>query len=168
MSLHDTPALETGPLISIPPALESDADLIGRIVEVYHVPHLRDLLEAIELARRVEARHCEHPQAPAGLAKLLSEIFDHLAIHQAREETVLFPAMLNRGRNLIHPMMAMATEHDDVRANLAELRRLTGGFEPPAEACGSWRALYAVCGKFDADMREHIRLEEEVLFPRFA
>ena len=152
----------------LPPALETDARLIGRIVNDYHVPHLRDLLVALESSRKVEARHRHHPQAPEGLTDLLTRFFDHLSIHQAREEAVLFPMMLKGAPNLSHPILAMVIEHQDVRQDLCELAQITRGFTPPEDACGSWLGLYDLCRKFDADLREHIRLEEEVLFPRFS
>jgi regulator of cell morphogenesis and NO signaling len=156
------------PTDGLPPALERDAQLIGRIVENFHVPHLRDLLVAIDLARKVEARHVDHDQAPLGLSAMLNGFFDHLSLHQAREEAVLFPMMLNGAVRLTHPIAAMAAEHQDVRRELDDLRQLTCDFEPPQEACASWRRLYELCAKFDAELREHMRLEEEVLFPRFS
>jgi len=166
MAFQDSSALQDG-ADGLPSALEPDAQLIARIINDFHVPHLRDLLKAIDTARRVEARHADHCEAPLGLAALLTSFFDHLSMHQAREEAVLFPMMLNGAADLTHPVAAMTREHEDVRGDLDALRQITHGFEPPEEACGSWRALYDLCRKFDEDLREHIRLEEQVLFPRF-
>ena len=45
-----------------------------------------------------------------------------------------------------------------------ELEALTRGHQPPEDACNSWRALYAGTAKFAADLREHIRIENDVLF----
>lgn len=155
--------------LSEPPlALETDARLIGRIVDDYHVPHLQDLLQALDGARKIEARHGDHPLAPVGLTALLTRLFDHLSFHQAREEAVLFPMMLNATVKLAHPIQVMTAEHEDVRRELIELARITHGFKAPEGACSTWRGLYECCRTFDAELREHIRLEEEVLFPRFA
>lgn len=166
MALQDSS--DPDQLSELPLALETDARLIGRIVADYHVPHLRDLLHALDGARKIEARHGDHPQAPAGLTALLTKLFDHLSFHQAREEAVLFPMMLNATVKLVHPISVMTAEHEDVRRDLAELARITRGFEAPEDACSTWRGLYERCRTFDAELREHIRLEEEVLFPRFA
>ena len=163
MSLQDITARAS----EAPAAAEPTAELIARILKDYHVPHLRDLLEAIDLARRVEERHGGHAQAPVGLAALLGEIFEHLGVHQAREEAVLFPAMLAGARNLAGPLAVMDADHRDVGLQLGELERLTHGFEAPEEACGTWRRLYALCRQFHRDLQDHIRLEDEVLFPRF-
>lgn len=166
MAFQDRSASEDR--VGLPPALEGDAALIARIISDFHVPHLRDLLIATDAARKVEARHADHGEAPVGLAALLMSFFAHLSVHQSREEAVLFPMMLNGTADLTHPIAAMTKEHEDVRRDLDALRQITHGFETPQEACGSWRGLYDLCRKFDADLREHMRLEEEVLFPRFA
>lgn len=148
-------------------APEPDAMLIARIVDDFHVPHLRDLLVVIELARTVEARHADHPRAPIGLMRLLARFFDHLSLHQAKEEAVLFPMMLRGATDLSGPISVMNSDHEDVRGDLARLGEITDGFTAPPDACGSWSRLYDLCRKFDGELREHIRLEEEVLFPRF-
>ena len=44
---------------------------------------------------------------------------------------------------------------------------LTRNLTTPPDACGSWTALYALCRKITGDLREHMRIETEVLFPQF-
>jgi regulator of cell morphogenesis and NO signaling len=48
---------------------------------------------------------------------------------------------------------------------MAQLIRLTNHFEPPSWACATHIALFAGLRKFEAGLREHIRLENDVLFP---
>jgi regulator of cell morphogenesis and NO signaling len=43
---------------------------------------------------------------------------------------------------------------------------VTGEFTPPASASAAFTALYAGLKTFAANFEEHIRLEDEVLFPR--
>ena len=62
----------------------------------------------------------------------------------------------------------METEHEDVLEQLRGLARLTADFTPPEGACTTWRALYASCREIDADLRDHMHLEINVLFRRFA
>ncbi len=45
---------------------------------------------------------------------------------------------------------------------------MTGNMEPPADACASWRALYAGLRKFSDDLKEHIHTENNILFPQFS
>lgn len=168
MLIEDNAPDGAAALEPLPPALEADADLIARIIRDFHVPHLGDLVRILALAQRVEARHGDRDDAPQGLADVLAGLFEALSIHQAREESVLFPMMLRGAGRLAEPIAAMAGDHHQVEKALVELARLTRGFVPPADACGSWRSLYEQCRDFDAALREHIRLEEQVLFPRFA
>ncbi|NUN67973.1 iron-sulfur cluster repair di-iron protein [Pseudanabaena biceps] len=145
-----------------------DAALIAHILERYHETHRREWPVLIELAGKVERVHADAPEAPIGLAALLQEIAAELEAHQQKEEQVLFPMMLRGAPPMIrHPIARMMMEHDDVGALLREMERLTGNLVEPADACGSWRRLYAGCRKFRDDLEAHIMLENTVLFPRF-
>lgn len=94
-----------------------------------------------------------------------------MSLTMMKEEQVLFPAIaaLSRGGNapvsLEDPIACMLHEHDDAGAALARLRELTRGFEPPAEACNTYRALFAGLRDLEEDLHRHIHLENAVLFP---
>ena len=62
----------------------------------------------------------------------------------------------------------MRMEHDDHASNLDNILALTNGLKAPEGACGSWRALYEGLGELQAELKEQIRIENEVLFPRFS
>lgn len=47
------------------------------------------------------------------------------------------------------------------------IHRLTGGLTLPADACTPWATLYEGLAEFIADLSEHIRLANDVLFPQF-
>lgn len=148
-------------------ALETPV-LIAHIVERYHETHRRELPELIAAARKVERVHHGHAMVPRGLGDLLSLIFDDLEAHQLKEEQILFPMMLNgAGAMVRHPIARMVVEHEDVEAELGVLEETADGFVAPADACATWRRLYEGCRKFRDDLRQHIRIEDTVLFPRF-
>lgn len=143
--------------------------LIDHILSRYHDVHMAELPEAIRLARRVETVHQIKPGCPHGLADHLALIFDDLQGHQRKEEAVLFPMMRQGGGPMIgFPIARMQAEHVDVVEQLEELARLTTNFVPPRGACTTWRALYEMCRKLDEDLREHMHIENEILFPMFA
>jgi regulator of cell morphogenesis and NO signaling len=149
-------------------APQTTPELIGHILERYHETHRREFPEAIRLARRVEAVHGAHPDCPRGLGDHLAFMADDLEAHQQKEEQVLFPLLLRGGGPLVvFPIRKMTSEHRDVDEQLAVLAALTHDFTAPTDGCGSWRELYTACRKIDADLREHMRLEEQVLFARF-
>jgi regulator of cell morphogenesis and NO signaling len=139
--------------------------LIDHIVTRYHMVHRRELPALIALARRVEAEHGAHALAPRGLAELLSRIAWELESHMQKEEQGLFPLLRDGGDTMAVAMELMRDEHDDHAARLGQLAALTRGHAAPQDAGDAWRALCAGTAKLEADLREHIRLENEVLFP---
>jgi regulator of cell morphogenesis and NO signaling len=60
----------------------------------------------------------------------------------------------------------MMQEHESANQIVAELRRLTLGFQPPEWACATHVALFAGLSEFETDLKQHIHLENDVLFPR--
>jgi regulator of cell morphogenesis and NO signaling len=152
----------------IAPASRSTAELIEHILARYHAVHRREFSELMELARKVEAVHAEHPRVPRGLADTLKLMLGELEVHMKKEELILFPSMQQRlGGGLDVPIAQMRHDHDDHGEQLRKLESMTDNFTVPADACNSWRALYAGAAKLNDDIREHIHLENNVLFPRF-
>jgi len=150
------------------PIPDSVEDLIGYILERYHQVHRRELPELRNLAIRVEQVHAEHPAVPAGLSDLLARMHAALESHMQKEEQILFPLMLTGGSPMIvHPIAMMRHEHDEAGEDLKAVSELTGDLTLPAEACNTWRALYAGLAKFAEDLTEHIHLENNILFPKF-
>ena len=150
------------------PAVASPSVLIDHIIARYHEVHRAQLPELIRMARRVEAVHRAHPLVPAGLGDLLEEIQEELLSHMAKEEQVLFP-MLKAGGNAFvgQPIGMLRAEHVDHGAALDQLNAMTHDATPPADACNTWRALYAGIAQLGDDLINHIHLENNVLFPLF-
>lgn len=85
-----------------------------------------------------------------------------------KEELLVFPAIRKGGSpQLAETIAAMRADHDDQDSDIAEINRLTGDLVLPDGACRRWTALYNGLGEFIEDLREHIRLENKVLFPQF-
>jgi len=142
--------------------------LIEHILIRYHETHRRELPELIRLAAKVEARHADNPAVPRGLQAALQEAAEALDLHMQKEEQVLFPLMRAGGHPMIHmPIGMMRSEHDEHGERLAQLEALTHDCVPPPEACASWQALYTGVRKLVDDVREHVHLENNVLFPRY-
>lgn len=149
-------------------AMSSD-ELIDHIQTCYHEAHRRALPELIALSRKVEAVHREHPKVPAGLSDALRQMQGELEEHMAKEETVLFPAMRQSAKeNVAITTADFRHEHDDQGTQLRLLESLTDDFTLPEGACRSWQALYAGTAQLAENLMEHIHLENNILFPRFA
>ncbi len=152
-----------------PEAAQQAGALIDHILTRYHQVHMEDFPQAIALARKVEAVHVADAECPDGLADHLALMADELAGHQRKEETALFPMMRHGGGAMVRIAIArMQAEHRDVVEQLTRLAVITKDFTPPQEACRTWRALNQLCHKIDRELREHMRLEDAILFPHFA
>ena len=113
---------------------------------------------------RYHAVHRENPDVPAGLAELLEGAEQALLEHMAKEEQVLFPALL-KGNPAVRPAIAvMRFEHVEHGAMLERLSELTHGATPPPGACNTWRALYGGIAQLSEDLQQHIHIENNILF----
>ncbi|MCB1366066.1 MAG: hemerythrin domain-containing protein [Rhodobacteraceae bacterium] len=149
-------------------APQDTSELIDHIQSRYHDTHRRELPEIATLAEKVERVHHDHPQVPQGLGELLRRLIGEMEVHMKKEELILFPAMrAGGGPGIKNPIAVMRADHDDHEESVAEIRRITGNLVLPEGACRSWTALYEGTQKFLDDLDAHMRLENDVLFPRF-
>ena len=171
--------LDIGPIEQALAALDVDAPgaavemdsarLIDHIESRYHHAHRRALPELIALSRKVEAVHRDHPKVPAGLAVVLQRMKEELESHMVEEEQHLFPAMRQQASQALDAsILDLRHQHDDHGALLRQVETLTEEFSPPEGACNSWRALYVGTAQLAEDLMQHIHLENNILFPRFA
>jgi regulator of cell morphogenesis and NO signaling len=144
------------------------ADLIQHLLDVYHAPIPEEVEQIQGMANRVLKVHgAKDPERLEALAHTFAQLAAELSPHLVKEEQILFPWIL--GGHMpppTQPIVVMRYEHDDVGVMLGRLHTLTDGYTPPEGACGTWRALYARLEVFDRELRMHIHLENNVLFPR--
>lgn len=146
-----------------------DATELTRYIESrYHARHREQLPMLLKLAEMVEDLHFGDEGVPDGLYGVLRRLTEELEVHMKDEELVLFPAIRRSGgRGIGDSIAAIRADHAEHDHQLAEIRRLTSNLAPPEGACSSWHTLYAGLTEFADDLSEHIRLENDVLFPRF-
>lgn len=103
-----------------------------------------------------------------------------LAAHMKKEELVLFPfvkkmvaATLNQGAveaphfgTVENPIEMMKHEHDNEGVRFREIAELTNNYNPPVDACNTFRVTYAMLEEFEQDLHLHIHLENNILFPK--
>jgi regulator of cell morphogenesis and NO signaling len=155
-----------------------DLDRLCRFIVLHHHGYVRRSLPVIQ--SELESL----PQSAAVLGgaslwELFAAVPDELLGHLAKEENILFPAIeaLAESRRsgvraapgafatLLHPIRAMEGEHTRVEHTLDRMRQLTDGFTPARETSGAVHACYRELRAFDADLQQHVRLENELLFP---
>ena len=137
--------------------------LIGHILARYHTVHRQELPELARLAEEVERRHHAHPDVPFGLAGVLHELTRVLDDHMGKEEADLFPRLRRIEPGSGTALLELRIEHARLEAYLGCLETLTAGHRPPADACATWRQLYAGTQKLVDDLIRHRYLESESL-----
>ena len=142
--------------------------LIDHIVSTYHRALDEELPRLEFMARKVLRVHGDKaPDVLPALVDTLLELKTELVDHMAKEEQVLFPLIIaGRGASASGPITVMEDEHESAGRALQRLRELTDDYNPPPEACNTWRALWHGLAALEKDMHQHIHLENNILFPR--
>lgn len=146
--------------------------LIDYIIETHHVFLRQELPRLDAMAKRVAQVHGGHTPSLIEVLTVFTALFEELDSHMRKEEQVLFPAIasLSLGQAaampLDGPISCMIHEHEEVGDTLKRLHELTNGFQPPADACNTYRALFAGLAGLEEDLHRHIHLENSVLFPQ--
>ena len=155
-------------------------ELAAYIVKTHHAYVNRELPRLAVLADRVVSRHGDtRPELPQIQAKV-TELAEEMSAHQTKEELILFPhiARLESAQregkpkpqgcfgSVSNPIAMMTREHDSAGALVAEMRKLSQDFTPPAGACPTYTGFYAGLHEFEQDLHRHIHLENNILFPR--
>lgn len=142
-------------------------EIIAHILERYHAPLRAELPELVAMAKKVERVHADKPLVPKGLGAHLELMHADVLNHMAKEEQILFPMLeAGGGARAQGPIAVMLHEHDDHGQNLRKLRELAFDLAPPEHACTTWRALYVRLEELEAELMDHIALENNVLFPQ--
>lgn len=154
------------------PGALSPTELVDHIVSTHHDFLRRELPRLHAMGQRVAQVHGGHTASLVEVFEVLSALAEEMVSHMHKEEAILFPMVvaLDKGEQIpipVHaPIAKMIEEHQDAGDALARLRTLTGDYRPPADACNTYRALFAGLEELEADMHRHVHLENHVLFPK--
>lgn len=164
------------------PFAEWPLDLLMDYVLKIHHRGIRskgpELLKLIDKVKRVHGE--AHPELHE-LYDLVSVSLEDLEMHLQKEENVLFPYLYDLFQasqsghtignmhcgTIANPIRVMHMEHENEGNRYLHIRELTGGFQVPADACGSYRLMMAELEAFVDALFEHIHLENNIIFPSF-
>lgn len=154
--------------------------LADYIVNQFHAANRQTMPQIADYAATVAQVHGDvHPETIA-IANLWPQVQGEMGMHMQREELLVFPYIKRLARSqqegtapkplpsgsLSELLDKLDAEHDATGDALAELARLSGGYTPPADACPTYRTLYALLSQFDAATKKHVHLENNILFPK--
>ena len=154
--------------------------LITYIVSNHHA-YVRAQMPMIQAhADKVARVHGgRHPEM-LEVARTFDGVVEEMSVHMMKEEQILFPyvarleAAVSSGGDVPappfgtvqKPIRMMEREHESAGDALAEIKRLTGGYRPPEDACGTFLVLLQELQAFEEDLHRHVHLENNILFPK--
>jgi len=156
------------------------ADLVAHITSTHHkytrdeIARLRPLLDKV-----CSVHGKNHPELQQ-IRTSFQGVAQELTTHMMKEEMVLFPYIVRMEEAVIqkepvlpppfgtvqNPVTMMMHEHDSAGEALRAMRQASASYTPPGDACISFQTLYKALADFEADLHQHIHLENNILFPR--
>lgn len=150
--------------------------LVEYIINTHHAYARKMIPELIKYADKVVCVHgAEHHE----LIKIQQSVYDiigELTNHMKKEELVLFPyiVQLTKGlqpsiqgfESLQTPINMMEVEHEVVGKLFEEINTLSSNYTIPADACATYTYFYNILHEFEIDLKMHIHLENNILFPK--
>jgi regulator of cell morphogenesis and NO signaling len=156
------------------------SELLAHIRSTHHVYTREEIARLGPLFDKVCSVHGgNHPEL-LRLREIFASLAEELTTHLMKEEMVLFPYILRMEEAAVakepalpppfgsvrNPVAMMRNEHDGAGNALRSMRQISDGYAAPPDACVSFRTLYQALAAFEADLHQHIHLENNVLFPR--
>ncbi len=155
-------------------------DEVVHYIVAHHHAYVRNALPTIARhTLEVSQAHGERHPELYDVADLLHRLTRDMLLHMEEEEQVLFPWIVQAFRNggqsrqavfgtVVKRMLMMEREHEAAGECVALIRELTDGYEPPPDACATYRLWLEELKAFDEDLRAHVHLENSILFPAAA
>jgi regulator of cell morphogenesis and NO signaling len=155
------------------------SDLIGHIKRTHHKYTREETVRLTALLQKVCSVHGKNHPELFQIRAVFAGLAQELTTHLMKEEMVLFPYIERMEEAVIqsepvlpapfgsvqNPVAMMEHEHDSAGAALRAIRKASKEFTPPEDACISYQTLYQALAAFEADLHQHIHLENNILFP---
>ena len=154
--------------------------LIQHIVRLHHRTVRQELPPLVAMARKLASASGAQAPELVAIYELMDNLQKEIIAHIEKEENVLFPyiAYLDQPpglaapagsrcfRRVSEPVRMMMHDHDSALRILADLKRLTRGFEASSSVCAVHISFCTGLRAFEEDLKRHIQLEDDFLFPR--
>jgi len=156
------------------------SELIAHINATHHRFVRTEIARINPLLEKVCGVHGKNHSELLHIQALFRGLAQELTSHMMKEEMVLFPYITRmeeaviQGEPLLpppfgtvaNPVTMMEHEHDAAGNALRAMRKASNDYAAPEGACASYQALYRAFVEFEADLHQHIHLENNILFPR--
>ena len=159
-----------------------DIDFLADYIFNIHHRYLKRALPEIKqyVTHFLEGHRKKYPEL-AELENILDSFTKEFPPYMKQEEEILFPyirqiyhAWLHREsyarllvRTLRKPVEeVMQKEHESTGMMLHRMREITHNYTPAEHACLTHKVTFAKLKELDADLVQHIHLENNILFPK--
>jgi regulator of cell morphogenesis and NO signaling len=154
--------------------------LVSYIVSNHHTYVRESLPTLLAHTEKLAGVHGErHPELKE-IARIIEAVAEEMTSHMFKEEQILFPfivatdAARKQGQRpplapfgtVANPIEMMEMEHESAGNAMARIRQLSAGYQPPADACTTWRVCLQELEAFENDLHAHVHLENNILFPK--
>ena len=156
------------------------SELVVHIKSTHHKYTRQEIVRLTALLQKVCSVHGNNHPEVLEIQATFRDLAQELTTHMMKEEMVLFPYIVRMEESVIQkepvlpapfgtmakPVAMMEHEHDSAGTALRAIRKASSDFVAPADACVSYETLYKALEAFEADLHQHIHLENNILFPR--
>ncbi|MEO7088098.1 MAG: iron-sulfur cluster repair di-iron protein [Bacteroidia bacterium] len=158
-----------------------DLDFLADYIVNTHHKYVNESVPMLnEFSTKVARVHGNNHPEIIEIAKHYNAIAGELLMHMPKEESILFPYIKKMATakrdgtplskpsfgSITNPIQMMESEHVSVGESMKKINELSGAYTPPADACSSYKILFAKLKEFEEDLLEHIHLENNILFPK--
>jgi regulator of cell morphogenesis and NO signaling len=155
-------------------------ELIAHIKNTHHKYTREEIARLRPLLQKVCSVHGKNHPELLRISEAFEGLAQELTMHMMKEEMVLFPFIERMEEATLenapvvpapfgtvrNPIAMMEHEHDSAGVALRTMREASSGYQFPDDACISYQTLYRALTDFEADLHQHIHLENNILFPR--
>ena len=151
--------------------------LVDYALKVHHRTIRREGPATLALVEKVVGENEVMPE----VRELFAGSLEALESHLMKEENVLFPFLYELYKadedglkieqmhcgTIGNPIRVMMMEHGDELARHEHIAALTNHYTAPADASADYRTLLARLKEFMEALKEHIHVENDIIFPGF-
>ena len=156
-------------------------DLLADYIEKTHHRYVEEKSQVLLpfLDKLCKVHGGNHPEL-FQINELFTGCAGELSQHMKKEELMLFPFIKRMVKtkeseeilsqpsfgSVANPIEMMMHEHDNEGERFREIAALTDNYNPPADACTTYRVTFSMLKEFEEDLHKHIHLENNILFPK--
>ena len=153
--------------------------LCDYIVNTHHAYIKKELPLLFNYLEKVKTKHNDrHPELHKIFESFVA-LKEEMEFHMQKEELIMFPRIkelekihASKGNieinisAVLFPINMLEQDHEHAGRLMDEIRMLTNSFNPPPDACTTYKVSFSTLKAFAADLHQHVHLENNVLFPR--